>query len=378
MGGRMLAGSTRRRLGLVLAALVAVQLLVLARPALACGCGAVLTPQNTAVADETSLVRFQGTPGAGTPGTEDIVMSLRLAGSPSSAAWFLPVPARPTFALADVDLFNTLAQVTAPRIQVEGGGGHGRGNAAAAPPQPSVTLLQQQTVGPYQVATLAASDGTALHDWLSAHGYQLPAALASAVQPYAAAGWRYVAVRFDPAAGQQTLGSQLPPLRVTFASPQLVYPMRLTRLASTAQTVRIYVLADHRVRSTGSVGPTDSDVGYAGWQDPASTPDALKALLPHRMFLTRFDQAELAPSGVTDDYHFGWAAHDTAYQRVQVVHQGGNGDDLWDDPFSTVFWLVAILVVVAAVLLGVAALVALLVTGRRHRRAGRAPAPPVS
>lgn len=171
-----MGGTIRRRVGLVLAALVAAQSLVLARPALACGCGAVLTPRDTAVADETSLVRYQGTPGRGT-GTEDIVMSLRLAGSPSSAAWFLPVPAKPTFALADVDLFNTLAEVTAPRVEERGGGA---GNGAAAP-APRVSLLQQQTVGPYQVATLAASDGTALRDWLSRHGYQLPPALASAV-----------------------------------------------------------------------------------------------------------------------------------------------------------------------------------------------------
>jgi hypothetical protein len=365
-----MGGTVRRRVTLVLAALVAVQALVLARPALACGCGAVLTPQNTAVADETSLVRFQGTPGSGTPGTEDIVMSLRLAGSPASAAWFLPVPAKPTFALAGVDLFNSLAQVTAPRVRVVGGGsGHGEG--AAAPPNPQVSVLQQQTVGPYQVATLAANDGTALHDWLSAHGYQLPPALAGAVQPYAQAGWMYVAVRFDPAAGQQTIGTQLPPLRVSFPSSQLVYPMRLTRMASTDQTVRIYVLADHRVRSTGSVGPTESQVSYAGWQDPGTAPAALKALLPHRMFLTRFDQVGLAPSSVTDDYHFGWAAHDASYQQVQTVRVGDNSSS--GTTLADVGIVVAVVLAAGLLLLvGVVALVLWLVL--RRRPAGRTPA----
>jgi hypothetical protein len=359
MGGTM-GGTVRRRVALVLAALVAVQLLVLARPALACGCGAVLTPDHAAVADETALVRYQGTPGGGTAGTEDIVMSLRLSTSPSSAAWFLPVPAKPTFALANVDLFNALAEVTAPRIEVVGGGHHGDG-AANAGAAPSVTLLEQRTVGPYQVATLAASDGNALHDWLSQHGYQLPATLAGAVQPYADAGWEYVAVRFDPAAGQQGLGTQLPPLRVTFTSSQLVYPMRLSRLATTAQSVRLYVLADHRVRSTGPAGPADSDVLYAGWQDPASAPAALAALLPHRMFLTRFDQPGLAPASVTDDYHFGFAAHDTAYRRTQVVHQGP------PDDYTLV--AVVLLVLVGLVLAAIAALVIALAV--RARRPGR-------
>ena len=356
-----MGGTVRRRITLVLAALVAVQALVLARPALACGCGAVLTPQNTAVADETSLVRFQGTPGSGTPGTEDIVMSLRLAGSPANAAWFLPVPAKPTFALAGVDLFNSLAQVTAPRVRVVGGSRHGNGAAA---PAPEVSVLAQQTVGPYQVATLAASDGTALHNWLSAHGYQLPPALASAVQPYAQAGWVYVAVRFDPAAGQQTIGSQLPPLRVSFPSSQLVYPMRLTRMATTDQTVRIYVLADHRVRSTGSVGPTESQVFYAGWQDPGTAPPALKALLPHRMFLTRFDQIGLKPSSVTDDYHFGWAPKDTAFQRIEYVGGGGH------DGFPIWIFVVVFLVLPTLLVAGVAVLVTALVL-RARRQPGK-------
>jgi hypothetical protein len=354
-----------RRLALLVAVLLAGQLLALARPALACGCGAVLTPDRTAVADETSLVRFQGTPGSGTPGTEDIVMSLRLTGSPANAAWFLPVPARPTFALSDVALFNTLATVTAPRVEVLGGG-HGDGNGAAAPrATPPVTLLQQQTVGPYQVATLAASDGTALHDWLAAHGYQLPAALAGAVQPYAKAGWDYVAVRFDPAAGKPTIGSQLPPLRVTFASTELVYPMRLTALATTDQTVRLYVLADHRVRSTGAVGPADPDVAYAGWQDPASAPVALRPLLPHRMFLTRFDQVNLAPDTVTDDYHFDWAPKDTTYQRVTYVREGG----LQHDGFPVMLFVVSF-VLLAVLVLGTAVLVTALVV-RARRRPGK-------
>lgn len=169
-------------------------------------------------------------------------------------------------------------------------------------------------------------------------------------------------MRFDPAAGQPDLGTQLPPLRVSFASSQLVYPMRLTRLATTPQTVRLYVLADHRVTSTGTGGPARSDVTYAGWQDPASSAPALKALLPHRMFLTRFDQAGLRPDSVTDDYHFGFAGKDTTYQKVEVVGGGGDG-------FSLALVLTVILGVVGLLVLvaGVAVLVAVLVLRSRRR-----------
>lgn len=39
--------------------------------------------------------------------------------------------------------------------------------------------------------------------------------------------------------------------------------MRLTRLTRTVQNVRLYVLAEHRVRSTGKVGHKALDLTYA-------------------------------------------------------------------------------------------------------------------
>lgn len=310
----------RRRLAFPLLALVIGQLVVLAQPALACACGAVLThggDEPVKVADETSLVRYQH-------GREDIVMSLGLTGSPTNAAWFLPVPAKPSFGLADQELFSELATITAPQVVSPPRDNDCNGQCAvpgAERPSPDVSVIQRVPVGPYDVATLAASDGDALHDWLDAHGFSLSADLARGVTPYAKQHWMYVAVRLNPASGQQTLGRQLPPLQVTFDSPELVYPMRLTALATRDQTVRLYLLADHRMRAVSDAGPSSRDVAYAGWIEPVSVRHRpLGKLVDHRMFLTRFDQVDLAPSQVTDDYHFRRAASDQTYRRV--IHQG--------------------------------------------------------
>ncbi|MEV0841183.1 DUF2330 domain-containing protein [Actinocatenispora sera] len=308
-----------RRAAAALAAVVLGPLALIATPAWACACGAVLTHGPAAtVADETSLVSYDGH-------TETITMSLTLTGEPTAAAWFLPVPAKPRFALADVELFNQLANLTAPQAKRVGSDGCDHG-ACAVPgrPAPQVSVLQRVPVGPYDVATLRASDGSALHDWLAKHGFTLPDSLATGVAPYAKQGWDYVAVRLRPAEGTTSLGRNLPPLSVSFASDELVYPMRLSALASHPQTVRLYVLAGHRMRATGAL-PTPSDVRYAGWVTPSSVDDPLASMLPRRMFLTRFDLVNLSPARITDDFHFDRAPADTTYRDTTYYADGGPG-----------------------------------------------------
>jgi hypothetical protein len=356
---------TVRRLAALVLALGLGQFAVFAGPAYACACGAVITHgQDTTVADETSLVRYEN-------GTEDIVMSLGLTGSPTSAAWFLPVPAKPKFGLADEDLFNSLATLTAPEVVVEGDNDCNGSCAipATGQPSPDVSVVQRVPVGPYDVATLSANDGSALHDWLAAHGFTLSAKLARGIKPYAAEHWLFVAVRLNPAKGQQSLGTQLPPLKVSFASDELVYPMRLTALASHAQTVRLYILADHRMRADGD-GPSDSDVRWAGWVTPDSAGGALASLVPHRMFLTRFDQVHLEPSQVHGDYHFRRASADTPYQRVIYEHTSGGSDDSGVLPHDDNGWALAELVPLIGglvVLVAAAAALGAVLLYRRYR-----------
>jgi hypothetical protein len=348
---------TLRRAAAALAAVVLGPLALIATPAWACACGAVLTHGPAAtVADETSLVAYDGH-------TETITMSLTLTGDPTAAAWFLPVPAKPSFALADVALFNQLATLTAPQVEQPHGGGCDHG-ACAVPgrPAPQVSVLQRVPVGPYDVATLRASDGSALHDWLAKHGFTLPERLATGVAPYAKQGWDYVAVRLRPAAGTASLGRHLPPLSVSFASDDLVYPMRLSALASHPQTVRLYVLADHRVRPTGPL-PTASDVRYAGWVTPGAVGDPLASMLPGRRFLTRFDLVNLSPARIHDDFRFDRAPADTTYRDTYYASGGSDQIEPRYDPVQVTLVLLGAGAVLFVLLAGVG-----LTIGRRRTR----------
>jgi hypothetical protein len=298
-----------------------------------------------------ALVRWDGR-------TEDIVMELGLDGNPSEAAWFLPVPARATLKLGDAKLFDALQDLTKPEVRVEqwpegmagAAGGAAPEGGAGAPP---VTLLERRALGPFDVSTLAASDADALGAWLKANGYQLPDDLVAVIQPYIAQGWYYIAVRLRPGQGE-TLGGRLDPLWVAFPSDQIIYPMRVLRLALPHRAPHdppsrlplfLYVLADHRVEAPESVfelanpdafGPMDEAsyrallVKFAGWVDPAmlAADSPLAPLVAHRRFLTKFQIEINDPARIANDFLFSFAAEDTPYREVEirydVVPAGGN------------------------------------------------------
>ena len=219
---------------------------LLAAPAAACGCGAYVPSEGDAhVAQERALIRWDGR-------SEDIVMALSVEGRSEEAAWILPVPAHATVKLADPKLFEALQTLTRPQERVEyirGDGAVGGAPGAGAP----VTVLERQELGPFDVATLAASDSAALSGWLSANGFVFAPGLQEVLEPYVAQGWEYVAVRLVPQATAEGLSGDLDPLWVTFDSDTLIYPMRATSLAREPLPVFLYVLAEHRVRAAAGV-----------------------------------------------------------------------------------------------------------------------------
>jgi Uncharacterized protein conserved in bacteria (DUF2330) len=283
-----------------------------AQPAEACGCGIYIPREGKAsVNQEHVLIRWDGH-------TEDIILTLGVLGSSPEAALVIPVPAQATVKLADDELFQTLRDLTKPHITYQflpfpfGYGG-------AAPPS-SVTLLQRQTLGSFDVSTLAATDANALGDWLARNGYNLPSETVRVLTPYVAQHWYYVAVRLSPAAGTQELTGELQPLWITFAHDQIVYPMRASAVARESLTVFLYVLTEHRVEHTQSFGY--AQVQYANWIDPAVlAPDSpLLPLVPRKFFLTKIVDVISEPHRINSDYVFEFAKTDDTYREEQTEY----------------------------------------------------------
>lgn len=308
-------------------------------PAYACGCGAMVVDRDSRVSvdRETSVVGWDGS-------TEQIVMRLTVRGNAPEAAWIMPVPHRATVELGDASLFSELQTLTAPVTATRhyfwprakdwpfGGSDHRSGDSAAAPAAAApVEVVGRERLGPFDVARLAATDPAALEGWLKENGFELPDRLATALRPYVEQKWEYVAVRLAPQESGRPLSGDLDPLRLRFASARLVYPMRLSRLAATPQSLGLYVLAAHRMEPRGTIGGRQPVVTYAGRVDTGQEEGAygaLEALTGGKpVFVTAIDQSFPQPELIDGDHELRAAAADTPYRttyyRDKLLTVGG-------------------------------------------------------
>jgi hypothetical protein len=339
---------------LVVVMAVALAGLTLVRPSWACGCGALVTSTDSGVdvAQETSIVRYDG-------GQEQIVMRLSVRSQARDAAWLMPTPTRARVTLGENVWFDQLDRLTVPAVERHrhwlprlSTGGPPLAGAPRRSPD-GVGVLERQRLGPFEVTTLSAGDSRALASWLTSHGYHLPGRLAEALKPYVAQHWTYTAIKLAPEQGRLT--GELDPLHISFASSAPIYPIRLSRLAKTPQSVHLYVLAPHRVDVSGLHMATT----YAGRVTPAKVASpALRTMLGDGAFMTEVVRQGIQPSEFTGDLGFDYTA-DTPYRQVETVDDG-------------LVWFFGIPAFLWFILLGVAVVgLAIVIPARRAARARR-------
>ncbi|MGW3518752.1 DUF2330 domain-containing protein [Streptomyces hydrogenans] len=355
---------TTHRILTTLVALLALQLGSLVAPAWACGCGAMITrpSERIGVDREESAVHWDGR-------NETVVMRFRVHGDARQAAWVMPVPHRADVTLGDPELFDAIEELAAPERRDRSyfwpreddwpfDTGYGDGAAAGAAPGGAVGVVGREHLGPFDVARLTATDPEALGTWLRTNGFELPDRLTPELRPYVERKWEYVAIRLAPEKRDERLHGELTPLRVTFASPELVYPMRLSRLAATPQTLGLSILAAHRMEPRSAIGGDRPEVTFSGRLDhPEGPVAALTGGAPAH--LTVLEQRFPTPSRISDDHVLRTVA-DTPYRQV-----------VYRDRLLTLGGVPAWLLMVAA---GAAlAVTAALLTVRARRR--RVPSP---
>lgn len=358
MRGNIQEFGSRARLITVVLAVLMLQIGSLINPAYACGCGAMVVDPNAEISvhRETSVVDWDGR-------TEQIVMRFTVDSDAPEAAWIMPVPGRATVELADAAVFDELVRVAAPVHRTrhyfwprsgDWPFDHVDGAAGAAPAPGAdgsgVGVVGRERLGDFDVARLTATDPDALGDWLDANGFEMPEGLGEDLRPYVDQGWEYVAVRLVPAGKGKVLDGTLDPLRLSFASDTLVYPMRLSRRATTPQSLGLFVLAEHRMEPRGTIGGSEPEVTYAGKVEPQGAVGRLTG--GEERFLTVLDQGFPDPGRIDGDHELVAAAEDTPFQRV-----------VWDDDLLTAGGVPVWLLVVG----GVPVVVALIVGLRRRR-----------
>jgi hypothetical protein len=204
-------------------ALLAGVALLAAAPAGACGCGVALEADITT---ERALVIDRG-------GREEIIASFDLQPEGvSRSAIVIPVPADPQ--VEEVPSGDPLTYLDIATAAPAGGSEEDTATAGAG-----VDVIGRDVIGGYDVSRLRADDTDALATWLADNGYAMPQGAEPILDGYVEEGWRYVAVRLAPGAW-----GRLKPLRISFDTEELVYPMRLSQLATAPLDLTLYVLSD--------------------------------------------------------------------------------------------------------------------------------------
>ena len=151
-----------------------------------------------------------------------------------------------------------------------------------------------------------------------------------------------------PPPTDESLTGDLQPLRLSFASDTVVYPMRLSRSANTPQTVDLYVLADHRMDPTSLPVPGNAPtLEFAGRIEGTDVSPALADFVGDGAFLTRWHNDILEPASIDGDYVFENADADTEYQRV--IYQTRNRGDLTGLTLLALVGVCGVMIVIALI-----------------------------
>jgi hypothetical protein len=241
-----------------------------ALPAAACACGAPAPrPGEDVIVDkELAILSWDGE-------QERIELLLDMLTEADDVGLIFPTPSPAEVTAGDRDTFAAIEEAIAPKQVVVddwwGGYGVGDGSGAGAPPP---TVLDTVQLGPVQATTLAAEDATGLTDWLDANGYAIRDEIADGLQEYVDKGWYFVALKLT---SEIPLDGMLDPVRFTFDSDELVYPMALSKRATDVQQARLYVFQDHRARIGGLDDPSKTlQAASTTWA--GATPSGLEDL----------------------------------------------------------------------------------------------------
>ncbi|MCK4785571.1 MAG: DUF2330 domain-containing protein [Desulfobacteraceae bacterium] len=175
---------------------------------------------------------------------EDLILAVKYEGNADEFAWVIPVPNYPDIDVSDPDLFWELSQITTEDLPVR----LGCARFIPLPLSPAVEVLERTIISPYDVAILSAQDPTALVDWLNSNGYSFPEEGEKILDDYITKEWYFVATRInteEEATGLEV--GTIEPLKLSFESDEIIYPLRITSLSSKASEVLLYVFADQKV-----------------------------------------------------------------------------------------------------------------------------------
>jgi hypothetical protein len=153
-----------------------------------------------------------------------------------------------------------------------------RGASALSGSIPPVTVIEYRTVGSYDVAVLATESADSLAAWLPQNHFAVRQGSQTVLRSYLDKHWFIVAIRvhLEQPDGQLRLGvspsgaskrtatldssaalrtGELHPIRISFDTPECIFPLKISSLNGGASEVLLYVLSAEPLTCPGFVKP---------------------------------------------------------------------------------------------------------------------------
>lgn len=192
-------------------------------------------------------------------GKERLILEVGYKGRVSEFAWLIPTPSQPKVKKFDPPIFHELHVATAPRTvywidsKKEIINPYSRARGGSADKKPDVKVIEQKQIGAYDVAVLKAGNAEDLIKWLRANKYRVSTKLTRVVEDYIKRGWIFTAARvnvdLDREDAAKLREGRLQSIQLDFASPQPIYPLKISSLNKGLTKLLIYVVDEVRVDS---------------------------------------------------------------------------------------------------------------------------------
>ena len=186
------------------------------------------------------------------------IVQIQYAGDANDFSWVVPVPGVPQLSTGSDLIFLPLERVTRPQFILErrgqpcpdlsnvfsiGGSSPLDTGGDSTGEDDGVEILQELSVGPFDIQIVSSDDAEALATWLTENNYDLSDRGRELIAPYVDEGMNFVALRLQ----QDKDVGDLQPLIMRYNSTQPMIPIRLTAVAAQLDMgVIVWFLGDSR------------------------------------------------------------------------------------------------------------------------------------
>jgi len=211
-------------------------------------------------------------------GREDMILQVRYEGPVSQFGWLIPVPSQPEIGSASMASFYELSRFTQEYIyrQLQWSRPAFAGSRDSLNSSPPVNVIEYRTVGAYDVAVLATESADSLAEWLLRNHFALRQGSQPILRSYLEKHWFIVAVRVhlqqkeeqaqngglsrpsteespEPDFPSNIQPGELHPIKISFNTPECVFPLKISSLNGRASEVLLYVLSREPLMRPGLV-----------------------------------------------------------------------------------------------------------------------------